>query len=96
MKVLEKAQASDSLSHYVEQVGEDTLIIVVNGKPVAALMSLDGVDDETIAVSTNPKFRAIIERSRRRDKREGRLSSEEVRKLFGDTEMSHNGENGDL
>ncbi|MCW5849412.1 MAG: type II toxin-antitoxin system prevent-host-death family antitoxin [Anaerolineae bacterium] len=96
MKVLEKEQASDSLSHYVEQVGEDTLIIVVNGKPVAALMSLEGVDDETIAVSTNPKFRAIIERSRRRDRLEGRLSSEEVRKLFADTDTGHNGEKGNL
>ena len=94
MKVLEKEQALDSLWKYIEQVGTDTLIIVENGKPVAALMSLEGVDDETIAVSTNPKFRAIIERSRRRDHIEGRVSSEDVRKLFSDTDMPHHGENG--
>ena len=36
----------------------------------------------TDALSTNPKFQAIIERSRLRDETEGRLLSEEVRQMF--------------
>ena len=44
----------------------------------------DDADAETIALSLNPQFGALIERSRRRDLTEKRLTSEEVRQLFND------------
>ena len=40
-------------------------------------------DAEAISLSTNPRFLAIIERSRLRQKREGGISSEEMRRRLG-------------
>ncbi len=82
MKLLNKSEARASLSDYVDHVREETIVIMAQGKPVAALFSLQGVDAETLSLSTNPKFLALIEKSRKRDKREGGMSSEKVRRLF--------------
>ena len=40
-------------------------------------------DAETISLSTNPKFLRIIERSRKRQRKEGSLSSDEMRRRLG-------------
>jgi hypothetical protein len=40
-------------------------------------------DEETIAVANNPKFLAILERSRARHKVEGGISLEEMRRRLG-------------
>jgi len=49
------------------------------GKPVAALASIINADIETVSLSSNPKFIALIERSRSKQKAEGGLSAEEMR-----------------
>lgn len=82
MKVLEKNEARASLAEYVEQMEQEPIIIEIAGKPVAALMSLVDVDWETIAVSTNPQFLAIIQRSRLRAQTEGRVSNADVQRMF--------------
>jgi prevent-host-death family protein len=82
MKVLEKNQAQASLSEYVDQIDDEPIIVQIHGKPVAVLMSLEDVDWETISLSLNPQFLSIIQRSRLRDKTEGRVSSEAVRQMF--------------
>ncbi len=38
---------------------------------------------ETVSLSTNPKFLALIERSRQRHEQEGGLSSDEMRRRLG-------------
>ena len=40
-------------------------------------------DLEDVALSTNPKFIALIERSRARQKAEGSISSDEMRRRLG-------------
>ncbi len=82
MKILSKTEAIASLSDYVEQIKEDSIVVTVQGKPVAILLPVENVDLETIALSTNPEFLAIIERSRLRDKTEGRVSHEAVKQMF--------------
>jgi len=47
-------------------------------------MPVENIDLETLSMSTNSQFLEIIERSRRRDKTQGRVSSEEVRRMFGE------------
>jgi hypothetical protein len=51
-------------------------------KPIAVLMPIENIDLETL--STNSQFLEMIERSRRRDEIEGRVSSEEVKRMFRD------------
>jgi prevent-host-death family protein len=84
MKVLEKTEAQASLADYVEQINTEPIIIEIGGKPVAVLMSLEDVDWETISLSMNPQFLSIIQRSRLRDNTEGRVSSDEVRRMFAE------------
>ena len=82
MKILSKTEAIASLSDYVEQIKDDSIVVTVQGRPVAILLSVENVDLETITLSTNLEFLAIIERSRLRDKTEGRASHETVKQMF--------------
>lgn len=80
MKTLEVAKAKAPLSKYVRDVSKEPMILTVDGKPVAALVSIENADLETVTLSTHPQFLAIIERSRTRQKLEGGISSKEMRR----------------
>ncbi|RKZ47095.1 MAG: hypothetical protein DRR08_32680 [Candidatus Parabeggiatoa sp. nov. 2] len=84
IKVLKKTDANASLSDYVEKIEDILVVITADEKPVAVLMPVENIDLETLSMSTNSQFLEIIERSRRRDKTQGRVSSEEVRRMFGE------------
>ncbi len=83
MKIVEMAQAKSSLAEYVREVANEPVIVAKNGKPVAALMALENADWETVSLSTNPEFLAIIEESRARQQSEGGTSSKEMRRKLG-------------
>lgn len=83
MKTLEMTKARESLSSYARHVKKEPVILTVRGKPVAALVSIENADLETVTLSTDPRFIAIIERSRARQKSEGGISSEEMRRRLG-------------
>ena len=72
-----------SLRNYAERVKDAPIVILDHGRPVAALLPLDNTDIETATLSTNPKFLALIERSRHRQTTEGGISSQEMRKRLG-------------
>ena len=52
------------------------------GKPLAAVISMAGIDRESLAVSTHPKFKSLIERSRA-SREHGTISAEEMRRRVG-------------
>ena len=59
-------------------------MVTKRGKPVVAVMPLTKYDDwESVSLSTNPKFIAIIERSRASARTQGTLSLEEVCRKHG-------------
>jgi prevent-host-death family protein len=80
MKKLELAKATAPLAEYAQEARKGPLILTSGGRPVAALLPVDNADSETVTLSTNPKFIALIERSRMRQKVEGGLSSKEMRR----------------
>jgi len=80
MKTLEVAKATLPLSDYAKGVKKEPVIILKEGKPVAALVSITNADIETVSLSNNPKFIALIDRSRSRQKSEGGISTEEMRR----------------
>jgi len=53
------------------------------GKPVAAVIPIRNTDGETVSLSTNRKFLAIVEHSRYRLKKEGGISAKELRHRLG-------------
>lgn len=83
MKTLELADATAPLADYTRGLRKEPVVVLRKGKPVAALMPIENADRETVALSTNPEFLALIERSRRRHKTEGGISSEEMRRRLG-------------
>lgn len=77
MKMVELNKANAPLSEYAQNVSQEPIILTVDGRPVAALVAIENADMETVALSTNPQFLALIERSRHRQKTEGGISSDE-------------------
>jgi hypothetical protein len=80
---LEVAEATQPMAAYVEKTHSGPLVLTENGQPVAVMVSIELADLESISLSLDPKFLAIIERSRERHRREGGLSSDEVRRQLG-------------
>jgi antitoxin (DNA-binding transcriptional repressor) of toxin-antitoxin stability system len=82
MKIVEKADATATLAEYAAQIQSGPVIVTSQGQPIAALVPIENADLETVALSTNPQFIELIERSRRRVQAEGGISSEEMRRQF--------------
>ncbi len=83
MKTVEVAQATAPLSEYARNVKNEPLILTDGGKPIAALVPIENADLETVTLSTDPQFLALIERSRGRQKTQGGISSAEMRRRLG-------------
>jgi len=83
MKKIELAKASAPLSEYALKSRRDPIVVIRRGKPFAALIPLRNVDAETVALSTNRQFLGIIEKSRARLKKQGGISSKEMRRRLG-------------
>ena len=66
-----------------ETAKTDTLVFTDNKRPVAALVSLRNVDRESLALSTNPQFLAIIEKARKEIRAGKTTSLESVERKFG-------------
>lgn len=79
MKTIELTKATLPLSDYTKKVKKEPMIITEEGRPVAALVNIPNADIETVSLSSNPKFIAMIDRSRARQKSEGGISTEEMR-----------------
>ncbi len=83
MKILELSEATAPLADYAKDLDHEPIILLVGGKPVAVLLAVEEADWETVSLSYNPKFLAIIERSRKRLLEEGGISSDEMRRRLG-------------
>jgi hypothetical protein len=80
IKIVEIEDATKALANYAKSIDRGAVLVVRNGKPLAVLSSAKGMDAESIALANNPKFVAIIGRSRTRYKAEGGISLEEARR----------------
>lgn len=83
MKTLEMKEAREPLAQYAKRIKGNPLILTASGKPIAALVSTETLDWETISLSMNPKFIGILESSRKSYKKRGGLSTEETRIRLG-------------
>ncbi|MFB8790237.1 MAG: type II toxin-antitoxin system prevent-host-death family antitoxin [Potamolinea sp.] len=87
MQIVEIAEANATLAEYTSGLSEEPLIITNNGQPIAVLVTLENLDLETLALSSNPKFLELIERSRARRREEGGIYSIEMRRRLGLNEV---------
>ena len=79
MKTIELGEATSPLADYISGLQSEPLVITDHGTPTAVILTLVGNDAETVSLSNNPDFIALIERSRARSK-EGSVSSAEMRR----------------
>lgn len=83
MKTLETNKATESLGEYARKIGKEPVILTEGGRPVAALVSIRNADNETVNLSVNPRFNALIERSRTHMKSKGSVTGDDMRKRLG-------------
>lgn len=83
MRTLEVVDAVAPLSEYAQNISSGSVVLTVDGKPVAALIAVEDTDLETATLSTHPQFLELIDRSRTRQKAEGGVSAEEMRRRLG-------------
>ncbi len=83
MKTLEIDDATAPLADYARRVKQAPVVLTVRGRPVAALVSITNADPETVGLSTNARFLALIDRPRKRHKVEGGILSAEMRARLG-------------
>jgi hypothetical protein len=76
-------EATHPLSEYIQDVGTEPTVVTREGKAIAVVVSIEDVDMESLSLSINPDFLAIIERSRVSHKPGTGMSSDEVRKHLG-------------
>jgi hypothetical protein len=72
-----------ALSPHLQSAGQEPLFVTKDGHAVAAVVPANDEDVESLLLSINPQFHAILEQSRKRLDSEGGLSSTEVRERLG-------------
>lgn len=83
MKTLELAKATAPLAQYARRMRKDPVILTKHGKPVAALILINDADLERMRVSMDPRFMAIIKRSREQLRSGKGIPSVEMRRRLG-------------
>jgi PHD/YefM family antitoxin component YafN of YafNO toxin-antitoxin module len=77
-------EATAPLADYARNIDQQgPIVLIVNGKPVAVLLAIEDADLESVSLSDNPRFLALIEHSRKRQNAEGGISSDEMRRRLG-------------
>lgn len=64
MKTIKLSEASRPLAEYAAELGDEIVVLTDRDVPVAAIVPLRRADRESLALSTNPEFLAIIAQSR--------------------------------
>jgi PHD/YefM family antitoxin component YafN of YafNO toxin-antitoxin module len=82
MKTIDISKASRPLSEYAQELGEDILVLTFHNKPVAAIVSLRKVDEESVRLSIHPEFMELIENAREEFRRGETVSLDEIKREF--------------
>ena len=82
MRSLDLSEVS-ALAPHLQPGAHEPLVLTKDGHAVAAVVPADDDDVESLLLSNNPQFQAILERSQQRLESEGGLSSAEVRQRLG-------------
>jgi len=98
MKQMALTDATKPLLEYASELNTaaDSIVLMEGEKPIAVLVSLDGIDVESFLLSLNSKFISILEQSRQEFAHGQSFSLEEVKRQLAveDQQMiTKNGKN---
>ena len=79
MKTIELSQATRPLAEYAGDLDTEGIVLTAEDEPVAALVSLKGLDRESVALSTSPAFLEVIAGARREIRRGETVSLDEMK-----------------
>lgn len=82
MKSASAGEAAASLQSLLDEVGDGPVIITRDGRPVAALVSIEDEDLDRFVLAHTPRFRRLLEESYESIKRDGGLGEEEFWNLM--------------
>ena len=82
MKTIEVRKATRSLAAFAKEVREP-VVILKSGKPFAALVPVEDQDLESLSLSTNEEFMAMLEKSRAQVRQGKTISQDEMRRRLG-------------
>ncbi len=80
VRTVDITEAIQPLAEYAKQVDTGPIVVTIRGQPVAVVVAIENADLETVLLSTNPQFLALIERSRARQESEGGIPGDEMRR----------------
>ena len=84
MKTLDVAEAKGSLAKHARALRGEPVIVTEKGKPLMVLVPVEeGADVESVSLSMNTEFIAMIERSRALHKPGSGVSLDEMRRSLG-------------
>jgi hypothetical protein len=83
MKTIDVSRNAASLAEAVTGLGREPTAVLKDGRPVAVLLPVEGADLETLSLSLNAQFLAILEKSKQRHLAEGGVSGDEMRRRLG-------------
>ena len=88
MRKLSLAQASRPLAEYATELDGDIVVVTKGNRPLAALVPLRDVDQESWGLGSHPAFLKLIDRARRDIAKGKSLSLDEMRSRVGDHRSS--------
>ena len=80
MKTIDLATATRSISDYTDELDDEPIILTAGDKPVAALVSLKHVDQESLALSTSQEFLRLMQAAREEVERGDVISLEDMKR----------------
>ncbi len=83
MKTLQMPRSGKQLREAIREAEGKAVILTEGGKPVVAMVPIEGADRETLSLSTNPKFLAILRRSLREFDAGHVIEQDEMRRRLG-------------
>lgn len=83
MRTIEIDGQVSPLASCAEEAQREPVVLTRDGVPFAVMLPVPNTDRETISLSTDPKFLAVIERSRESHRLHGGTASADVRSLLG-------------
>ena len=80
MKTIKLSNASRPLAEYARELDVEIMVLTDGSRPVAAIVPLKGVDQESLALSAHPEFLDVIACSRAQFASGDTLSLDEMKK----------------
>jgi hypothetical protein len=83
LKVVPLEGTTLTVPELVELAKGEAVILTRDGQPLVSVRDVSGSDWESASLATNPRFRALIEQSRRSYQDRGGIGIEQLRQELG-------------